>query len=191
MNPKYDIILADPPWDFKVWNKDTGSGRSPSAHYRTMDIKDICNFPVKDLCNKNSALFIWTVWPRLFETERVINAWGFKYKTLAWTWVKMTKDNSRPAMGMGHYTRANTEPCLLAVRGNMPVAAHDVLSLIMSPRGEHSAKPVEQYEKIDRLYPNTTRLELFARRTQPGWDVFGNEVENSITMGEQLQLPAR
>lgn len=179
---KYDIILADPPWDFRVWNKDTGNGRSPSAHYLTMPIEKICAFPVRDISKKNCALFIWTVWPRLFETEQVIKAWGFKYKTLAWVWVKMTKDSSRPATGMGYYTRANTEPCLLAVRGNMPVQAHDVLSLIMSPRGRHSAKPIEQYAKIERLYPNMDRLEMFARHSQPGWDVFGNQVENSITL---------
>lgn len=182
MTDKYDVILADPPWSFDVWSEKTGSDRSPSAHYQTMTVADICKFNVPEIVEKNAALFIWTVWPRLFETEKVIEAWGFKYRTLAWVWVKQTKDASRLATGMGYYTRANTEPCLLAVRGKMPVQAHDVLAVIMSPRGRHSAKPEEQYEKIDRLYPGTRRLEMFARQQRESWDAFGNQVAESIQL---------
>ncbi len=176
----YDIILADPPWDFEVWNRDTGSGRSASAHYQTMNLSDICLLPVANLASKNCALFLWCVWPRLFDAQKVINMWGFTYKTLAWIWIKRTKLDKGYHTGMGYYTRANSEPCLLAVRGRMPVAAHDVLSLIVSPVRGHSQKPEEQYEKIARLYPIGTRLELFARERHDDWDVFGNEVEGSI-----------
>jgi len=179
---KYDIILADPPWDFKVWSKDTGSGRSASAHYLTMSLEEICNLPVKDVANKNCALFLWSVWPRIFDAEKVISAWGFAYKTLAWIWVKQTKSQMKFFTGMGYYSRANSEPCLLAVRGKMPVKAHDVLAVICSPVRAHSQKPDEQYEKIARLYPDGDRLEMFARCPRSGWDVFGNEVENSIRL---------
>lgn len=194
MSQKYSVILADPPWDFKVWNRDTGSGRSPSAHYKTMDLDSICALPVGDLAEKNCALFIWGVFPRIFDTEKVINAWGFKYKTIAWVWVKLTKREKKFFTGMGYYTRANAEPCFLAVRGKMPVQVHDVLSIIAAPVRAHSQKPDEQYEKIARLYPDGNRLEMFARRRQPGWDVFGNEVEESIALhicgdcGKELQI---
>ena len=178
----YDIILADPPWDFKVWNKDTGSGRSASAHYKTMSLDEIFGLQVKNVSSKNCALFLWGVWPRIYDTEKVIKAWGFEYKTLAFIWVKQTKSQMKFFTGMGYYSRANSEPCLLAVKGKMPVRAHDVLALIVSPVRSHSQKPDEQYEKIARLYPNGNRLEMFARRQRAGWDVFGNEVENSITL---------
>jgi N6-adenosine-specific RNA methylase IME4 len=178
----YDVILADAPWDFEVWNKDTGAGRSASAHYDTMTIKDICELPISKLANKNCALFFWGVWPRLFDCQTVISSWGFTYKTLAWVWVKQTKDQMKFATGMGYYTRANSEFCLLAVKGKMPVQAHDVLAVIASPRQAHSQKPDEQYLKIERLYPNMKYIELFARGRREGWDAFGNQVEDSVVL---------
>jgi len=180
----YDVILADPPWEYKVWDKDTGQGRSAESHYSTMNIEDICALPIANLANENCALFLWCVWPSIFEyPQKVINAWGFRYATKAFTWVKSKKGNMGFAMGMGHYTRANDEPCLLAVRGNMSVQAKDVLSIIYAPRREHSRKPDDQYGKIERLYPNMKYLELFARKRREGWDVWGNEVESDINIG--------
>lgn len=195
---KYDVILADPPWAYEVWDKDTGSGRSAESHYPTMSLEDICKLPVKDIAADNCALFVWAVYPSLFDVQKVIESWGFKYKTLAFEWVKLNTSGNGWHVGMGYYTRANPEPCLLAVRGNMPVAVHDErntlityddemfgLPLIAKVR-EHSRKPDEQYRKIDRLYPTyTRRLEMFARRSRPGWDVFGNEVKNSISLQVQ------
>jgi len=178
---KYDVILADPPWAFRVWNKDTGQGRSAESHYSTMTIDNICALPIAELANENCALFLWCVWPSIFEyPQRVIDAWGFRYATKAFTWVKSKKGNMGFAMGMGYYTRANDEPCLLAVKGRMPVQAKDVLSIIYSPRRKHSQKPNEQYNKIERLYPNMRYLELFARTKRENWDVWGREVENDV-----------
>ena len=157
----YDVILADPPWSFRVWNKDTGHGRSAESHYPTMSIEDICALPIAELANENCALFLWCVWPSIFEyPQRVIDAWGFKYATKAFTWVKSKKSGFGFAMGMGHYSRANDEPCLLAVKGTMSVQDKGVLSIIYAPRREHSQKPDEQYNKIKRLYPNMKYLEL-------------------------------
>lgn len=193
MNDKYDLILADPPWSFKVWNKDTGNGRSAESHYSTMSLDDICSLPIRQLASPNCVLFMWAVWPSIFDAEKVINSWGFKYKTLGFEWWKLNKQwekylpfgNSRLIekmffFGMGYYTRTNPEPCLLSTRGSMPVAVHDERNYIISPVRKHSQKPEEQYEKIERLYPNTRKLELFARERHEGWDVFGNQVEGSI-----------
>lgn len=179
---KYNVILADPPWSFDVWDKDTGQGRSAAAHYSTMSLEEISDLPVAGLANDNCALFLWAVWPRIFDAQTVIEAWGFEYKTLAWEWVKLNPSGVGFHMGMGYYTRANPEPCLLAVRGNMPVAVHNERNLIISCVREHSQKPDEQYHKIEALYPNHRYLELFARRKRKGWDVWGNEVESDIKL---------
>jgi N6-adenosine-specific RNA methylase IME4 len=178
---KYDVILADPPWNFETWDK-KGNSRTPSAHYSVMSIDEICRLPVSKLSADNCALFMWAVWPPLFDAEKVINAWGFKYRTLGFEWVKLNRSGIGFHMGLGYYTRANSEPCLLAVKGSMPVATRAERNLLVTSIREHSRKPDEQYGKIERLYPNKKYLELFARHQRPGWDVFGNEVENSISM---------
>ena len=177
----YDVILADPPWNFDVWSK-KGNARTASSHYQTMTIEDICSLNIAELAADNCALFIWTVWPRIFDAEKVINAWGFKYRTLGYEWVKMNSSGLGFHIGLGYYTRANSEPCLLAVKGSMKVATRGERNLLMTPIREHSRKPDEQYSKIERLYPNMRYLELFARHRHPGWDVFGNEVEGSISL---------
>ena len=182
----YDVILADPPWSFDVWDKDTGSGRSATSHYNTMTLEDICNLRIANLANKNCALFLWAVWPSFIpNVGQVIESWGFKYKTVAWVWVKAKPSGFGFFTGMGYYTRANTEPCLLAVRGNMPVARHDIQALIYSPVREHSRKPDEQYAKIEKLYPNMKYLELFARHKREGWDCWGNEVVSDIALEDK------
>lgn len=174
----YSVILADPPWEFQVWKKETGSNRSPSRHYSTMTTAEICalNIPAADNC----ALFLWACWPTIKDAFAVIEAWGFEYKTLAWEWVKFSRSGLGFHFGMGYYTRQNPEPCLLAVRGRMPVAAHDIQALIVSPVREHSRKPDEQYTKIEALYPGASYLEMFARRPRAGWAVWGNQVESEI-----------
>ena len=181
---KADVILADPPWKFKVWDKDTGHGRSAESHYPTMEIDEICALPIERITNKSATLFLWTTFPVLPEALRVIDAWGFTYKTIAWNWIKSNRGGFGHFMGMGYYTRANSEPCLLAVKGTMPVVAHDVLSLIYSPVRKHSQKPDEQYGKIERLYPDKIYAELFARRKQEGWFGWGNEIKSDFILEE-------
>jgi N6-adenosine-specific RNA methylase IME4 len=181
---QYDVILADPPWHFKVWNEDSGTKKSAQRHYSIMKVEDICALDIRPLMAENCVLFLWTTWPTIFTYPvKVMKAWGFKYRTEAWTWVKATKDRKGWRYGTGYYTRANTEPCLLAVKGRMPVQDKGVLGLIVEPGREHSRKPDVQYELIERLYPNMRYLELFARQHRAGWDVFGEEVEGSISIG--------
>ena len=153
-------------------------GYGAAANYPTMSIDQLCAMEVP--AENNCALFMWACWPLLPDALEVIRAWGFEYKTIAWPWVKSTETGMSFHFGLGYYTRANTEPCLLAVRGKMPVAVHDVQALIYSPVREHSRKPDEQYGKIERLYPTGPYLEMFARRPRQGWDVWGNEVESTV-----------
>jgi N6-adenosine-specific RNA methylase IME4 len=182
----YDIILADPPWHFKNYSADkpgklNGRSRGAAKHYPTMATDDICKLSVP--AADDAVLFLWACWPNMLDALEVIDAWGFTYKTLAWVWIKSNPSGMGFFMGNGYYTRSNSEPCLLATRGRaLPVAVHDVMSIIMAPVQEHSRKPAEQFDKIERLYPGRSYLEMFARRNRAQWDVFGNEVEGSISI---------
>jgi len=186
MMTKYDVILADPPWAYGVsagWDSNTTeSGRTAAKHYDVMQPDEIAALPIGDLASDNCAMFLWVTWPNMFNVPILLDAWGFRFTTIAWVWVKLNPTSLGFFTGLGFYTRSNSEPCLLCLRGSMPPAVHDVLSLIVSPVREHSRKPDEQYDKIERLYPGTKKLELFARRARPGWDVWGNEVESDIIM---------
>jgi N6-adenosine-specific RNA methylase IME4 len=176
---KFDVILADPPWRFTTWSA-KGTGRSAEQHYPTMATDDIKKLQVPS--SENCAAFVWASWPLLSDALSVLNAWGFRYATAAFVWVKARRSGFGFFTGMGYYTRANTEVCLLGIKGTMPVAAHDVAQLIYSPVRAHSKKPDEQYEKIERLYPDRRYVELFARQTWPGWESWGNEVPSTISM---------
>ena len=179
---KYDVILADPPWTFSVWNAEK-SDRHISHKYNLMSIEEICALPVADLTEENCALFLWATWPNILDAFRVIESWGFSYRTLGWEWIKAKESGFGFHFGMGYYTRSNPEPCMLAVKGKMSVEAHDVSALIYTPVREHSRKPDEQYNKIERLYPNKRYLELFARHKRDGWDAWGNEIKSDIRLG--------
>lgn len=181
---KYDVILADPPWTFEVWNADK-SDRHISHKYDLMTTEDICSLGVEDLAAENCVLFMWATFPNVKDAFRVMDAWGFDYRTIAWVWVKAKRGGLGFHFGMGYYTRANAEPCFLAVKGNMPVARHDIQALIYAPVREHSRKPEDQYRKIEALYPGARYLELFARRKREGWDAWGNEVECDIELLER------
>lgn len=173
----YPVILADPPWIFSVWNA-AKSNRHASHKYDLMSTDDICQLKIP--ASDPAVLFLWATWPNLPDALKVIEAWGFTYRSLAWVWVKLDKSGMGFFHGMGYYTRANSEPCLLAVRGTMPVAAHDVQALIVSPVQEHSRKPEDQFRKIERLYPDGPYLEMFARRKREGWDSWGNEIVSDV-----------
>jgi len=172
---KYGAILADPPWHYEVWAEDTGAGRSAEAHYGTMTAEQILALPVSDLAAPDCCLFCWVTWPCLLDGLAVVEAWGFNYKTLGFDYVKTNGPAGGLAWGMGYYTRANPEPCLIATRGTPKRRNADVHSVIVAPRREHSRKPDEVYARIEALVDGPY-LELFARQERPGWDSFGNEV---------------
>ena len=184
----YDVIMADPPWKFQFWSPAQEGTRRAENHYPVMELEHICKLPVAGLAADNCVLFLWSVWPLLYESKEVIDAWGFEYKTIAWVWVKSKSSGFGFFTGMGFYTRSNTEPCLLAIKGSMPVSAHDIQALIYSPIREHSRKPDEQYRKIERLYPGKRYLELFARHKRPGWDSWGNEISSDVEIPILLDL---
>jgi len=171
---KYQIIYADPPWRYKVWNRDTGLGRSADSHYTTMTLEQIKELNVP--ADKNCVLFLWATLPMLQEALDVITAWDFIYKTVAFTWVKKNKKSDSLFWGMGYWTRANVEVCLLATKGKIKRQAANIHQVIMSPIRKHSQKPDEVRERIIKLVGDLPRIELFARQRTFGWDVWGNEV---------------
>ncbi len=171
---KYQVILADPPWRYRVYDKSDAAHGAATAHYPTMAIDETKALPVWELADKNCALFLWATMPCLPEALEVMKAWGFVYKTVGFTWVKLNR-NGKPWFGLGHYTRGNPELCLLGMKGRLKRKAKDVPQLILSQRREHSRKPDEQYERIERLFDGPY-IELFARYRRPGWDAWGLEV---------------
>lgn len=174
---KYGVIYADPPWSFETWSGE-GKDRAAENHYPTMTQAQIEALPVARLAADDCVLMMWAVMPQLPEALAVIKAWGFEYKTAGFVWGKTNKDGETPSTGMGYWTRANAELCLLATRGKPQRINADVNQLILSPRMEHSRKPDEAAKRIERLVPGPY-IEMFARAPREGWDVWGNQAEAS------------
>lgn len=172
MEKKYNIIYADTPWKYE---KHRGRGVA-EGHYRTMGVQDICSLPVSSITEKDAVLFLWVTFPQMPEAFKVMEAWGFSYKTAAFTWVKQNKSGNGYFFGMGHWTRSNAEICLLGVKGHPRRVSNKVPRLIVSPLGRHSEKSGEARRRIVELMGDIPRVELFARQETPGWDVWGDEV---------------
>lgn len=141
-----------------------------------MNTTDIKELPIKNISANNSVLFMWVTMPKLNECFDVIKSWGFEYKTCAFTWIKENKKSDTLFWGMGSWTRANAELCLIATKGKLKRKSARVHSVIMSKIREHSRKPDEVRDKIIELCGDLPRIELFARQSVEGWDCWGNEV---------------
>lgn len=172
---KYGIIYADPAWRYR--DKALAGERGAGCKYDVMDLEDIKRLPVKELAEDDAVLFMWVTMPFLEEAFSVMRAWGFEYKTCAFTWVKQNKKSDGLFWGMGNWTRANAELCLLGVRGKPKRADAGVHSVIISHVEEHSKKPAETRDRIVKLLGGgVNKIELFARQVVEGWDCWGNEV---------------
>lgn len=179
----YQAIVADPPWSF-LTRSDAGKGRSPEQHYDCMSLDQIKKLPVSEIAAKDCVLILWTIDTHLPMALDVISAWGFTFKTKAFTWVKTNKGASTLGAtepeayftGMGFWTRANPEDALLATVGSPKrhESGKGVRRLVLAPRREHSRKPDEILSSVEALVPGPY-CELFSRTTRPGWDQMGNE----------------
>ena len=180
----YGAILADPPWGFEVWSgpEKRVASRGTVAPYQTMEMEDIASLPVAQLCGNDAVLFMWIVWPTMPEALKIIEAWGFKYKTCAFSWMKADpyrlwalEEDVR--MGLGYWTRSNSEVCLLATKGKPKRQDSSVRQGVIASIQQHSRKPDGIHERIERLVAGPY-LELFARQsTRPGWDFWGNQTD--------------
>ena len=173
---KYDIIYADPPWSYQ----DKGCNGACAKHYHTMGVDEICALPIANLSAKNCILFMWATYPQMQEALRVIAAWGFKYKTIAFQWVKLNRSvklnnftiatvqdilHKACFFGLGRWTRGNTECCLLATKGKPHRENNAVSQLIFAPLTKHSSKPPEARDRIKTLMGGYTSNRALCKRT--------------------------
>ena len=176
---KYNIIYADPPWQYK----DKKCSGACEQHYSTMNVKEICELPIEKISEKDCVLFMWATYPQLKEALQVIEAWGFKYKTIGFQWIKQNKSGNGYFFGLGRWTRGNTECCLIATKGKPKRKDNAISQLVFAPLGRHSAKPKIVREKIVDLIGEMPRIELFARQYADGWDCWGNEAPEEEEKG--------
>lgn len=201
---QYNVILADPPWSFETWGKRPGGidSRAAEAHYPTMTMVDLMAIGplVQAVAADDSTLLLWTCPPLFYEAIDLVHAWGFRYKTKAFTWCKLYPQSTDFFIGMGYWTRANSEDVWLCTRGDPRRARKDVAQLlatlesaetpaVIAPNMRHSQKPEDVQDRIERLLSGPY-LELFARRQRPGWTCLGNEIDGLDIRESLVRLAA-
>jgi N6-adenosine-specific RNA methylase IME4 len=193
---QYDLIYADPPWSYRVWNHKE-RGRCADRHYQTSKLSSLAGMDLPSISKKNSVLLMWATFPCLFQALQLGRSWGFTYKTVAFVWLKRNRHNREFFVGLGHYTRANAELVLLFTRGSpLKRMSKAVQQIVVTERGLHSEKPPEIRKRIEKLFGEVSRVELFARSRSglfpdeeyKGWDVYGNEVNYSIQINDKQEL---
>lgn len=200
-NKKYDVVYADPPWDYggKVQYDNTSIEElnigfkkdifisSASFKYPTLTLKELKKLPVKSISADDSLLFMWATGPQFANAIKLGVAWGFEYKTVAFVWDKMMHNP-------GHYTLSQAEFCLLFKRGRIPTprGARNIKQLVQEKRRKHSEKPLEVANRINEMFPKQEKIELFARVNLVGWDNWGLEVpESKINIFSQKDKKTR
>lgn len=187
---KYNVIYTDCPWDYKRKGGPKHIGMAAQI-YPTLKDEDIYNLNINELADEDCFLFSWSTWPKLKEGITAIESWGFRYVTAAFVWVKTNKKATDTLFwGSGHYTRANTEVCLLGVKGKPKVLNHGVHQVfheifndeyepeaVFVPNIKHSRKPLEVKKRIEKLCGDIPRIELFATQTTEGWESWGDNIE--------------
>lgn len=176
----FDVLLLDPPWSYHGQQDKWGAA---AKFYPTMSDEDLQAMPIKQLLNKKAVVFIWATAPRLDAAIKLIETWGLHYRGVAFTWIKTKQDNKTPIGAQGvrpSIVKPTAEFVLVAsnvAKGRpLPIADESVRHVILAPKQEHSRKPDAVHKSINALYPEATKLEMFARRLVEGWEVWGNEV---------------
>lgn len=199
-NKKFDIIYADPPWDYNGKMQFDKSGKSveeidlsknifissASFKYPTLKLDALMGIPVYEIAKDDCLLFMWATNPHLAQALELGKAWGFEYRTVAFVWDKMSHNP-------GQYTLSNCELCLVFKRGRIPRprGARNIQQLVRSPRKEHSEKPAEVMQAIEKMFPTQERIELFARRETKGWSVWGLDLIMKNNRDSLLDSPRR
>lgn len=191
---KYQIIYADPPWKYssnELYGDKTNGHKNGKRKrfakldrkYPTMNLQSIKDLPVKEIIEKDCVCFLWVTDSHLKEGISVIESWGFKYKTIAFVWLKKYNTGTR-VYNFAPWTLKSTEICLFGTKGRMSKykKSNNVKQLVEAERTIHSKKPDEVRKRIYELFGNINKIELFAREKSKGWDVWGNEVESDINL---------
>lgn len=204
---KYNIILADPPWQYNNRaNHKTRFRGGACGHYDLMTLSEIMALAVGELAADRALLYLWCTFPYQYTAPRLapdgtlihkpgqldcMAAWGFTYKTVGFLWEKTNRLNNDPFFGVGFYSKSNAEPCYLGTHGKpLKPVVDDVSSLIRAPIARHSRKPDEVYRRIDRMYPGLSKIELFATQCWPGWDATGLQYDG-LDIREAIEIYKR
>ena len=173
---KFDIIYIDPPWCYSSRN---GKDQSMSAciHYKQLTFDDIKALDIKSISSDNSVLFLWITSPWIMVAEQLLNAWGFKFKTIAFTWVKYNPDTKKLNVNPGYWTLSSCEHVIVGSRGKLRASNRKIRQLVMANREKHSKKPDVIRDNIVSMIGDKPRIEIFARNTYPGWTCIGNEID--------------
>ena len=175
INKKYDIIYADPPWDYKGQTQHNGKGGKETggalSHYPTLKLKELKKINVHTICKEDCLLFMWATSPHLDQAIDLLKSWGFNWATIGFVWDKKK-------VNPGFYTMSQCEICLIGKKGKIPKprGARNIRQLLRIDRTKHSEKPNEVRYRIDRMFPTQDKIELFARKRFDGWDSWGNEL---------------
>jgi N6-adenosine-specific RNA methylase IME4 len=182
MSPvRYSIIYADPPWDYKGQKQHAGAGSEDTGgaetHYETVTLDELKRLSVLSVCAPDCLLFMWATSPHLDQAIDLMKGWGFAWATVAFVWDKQR-------VNPGFYTLSQVELVLVGKRGKIPTprGSRNERQLVSELRGEHSVKPEQVRQRIEAMFPTQAKLELFARRPAPGWDVWGDEIETQVSI---------
>ncbi len=174
---KYQLIYCDPPWFYANFQNSYNTGKTAAQLYHVMSADDLKKLNIQSLAFNDSILLMWVTYPTLEQGLDLIKEWGFSYRTVAFTWVKKNKSGNGYFIGLGNYTRANAEICLLAVKGKgLAVKSKSISQIIVTPITKHSEKPIVIRDRIVELFGNVKRVELFARTKDVGWKSWGDEI---------------
>lgn len=178
---QYDLIYTDPAWSY---NKKVGQGIADDQ-YSTMCLEDIGKLPVNQLLKDDGVVYMWITFPFLNMIEYICDYWGLEYVTVGFNWIKLNDDGT-PFFGIGHHTKSNGEVCVILRKGKgLKVQDNSISQVIMTKKDKHSKKPHICYSHIERLYPDASKLEMFARHRREGWNVWGNQAPKE----QQNKLP--
>ena len=168
---KFDLILADPPYQYNI--EAPREKDRIGNYYEQMSTKDICNLPIQKITQKKAILFLWSPSPKIEEAMKIIQAWNFEYTTqIVW---------NKKSIGLGHTARQMHEVLLIAKKGNFPTPLYKPPSIFEEKRTDHSKKPEMSYEIIQRMYPDSRKIELFARQVHSGWTGVGFEASEKVS----------
>jgi len=178
---KFQIIYADPPWDYKGQQQHTGKGGPVSGgsafHYGTLKLRELKTLNIAEVADENCLLFLWATSPHLDQAIELMKAWGFQWATVGFVW---NKERVNP----GFYTMSQCELCLIGKKGKIPTprGARNIRQLVHALRGKHSEKPEEVRRRIELMFPDQKKLEMFAREEIGGWDCWGDDVDSTVSI---------
>lgn len=195
-----NLVLCDPPWRYGRDAASNGWHGSARRHYRAMTQNELCALNVGRHAAKDAVVLMWATSAKLGEAIAIIEAWGFTFKGVFLTWIKTDAAAMKPVMGLGRYTRSSTEFLLFGTKGHVQNAglltgATAASGLLFHPRGQHSAKPAETYNRVAEVFGGPgveRRVEMFARASNPppqGWDVWGDQSQSTVEEGGDGGVP--